>query len=115
MGTYDLPRSVKGEGRILFIFTKKAFIFTMAFGFVGIILYLIFASFKMYIVGIILLLLFALTGFIIGTIKIPNMKNIKWATTNAGENIDDVLLRTIKFKQKANKIYIYKGGKTNDD
>ena len=28
MGTYNLPRNVKGEGRILFIFSSKALIYT---------------------------------------------------------------------------------------
>ena len=27
MGTYNLPRNVKGEGRILFVFTGKSFIY----------------------------------------------------------------------------------------
>ncbi len=31
MGTYMIPRNTKGEGRILFIFSTKAIIFTVAF------------------------------------------------------------------------------------
>ena len=32
MGTYYLPRNVKGENRILFIFTTKSLIWTVAAG-----------------------------------------------------------------------------------
>ena len=37
MGTYNLPRNVKGEGRILFIFTGKSFIYAIAGGGIGLI------------------------------------------------------------------------------
>ena len=97
MGTYNLPRNVKGEGRILFIFTRKSLMYTAGFAIVGLIL-----------------LVFVLLGFVIGTIKVPNMSGIKWAKVNAGENLDDVIIRAIKFKAKKNKIYIYKGEDTND-
>lgn len=33
--SYFVPRSVKGEGRILYIFTMKSFIVTLMFGLVG--------------------------------------------------------------------------------
>ena len=97
MGTYNLPRNVKGEGRILFIFTRKSLMYTAGFAIVGLIL-----------------LVFILLGFVIGTIKVPNMSGVKWAKVNAGENLDDVIIRAIKFKAKKNKIYIYKGEDTND-
>ena len=42
MGTYNLPRNVKGEGRILFIFTRKSLMYTAGFAIVGLILLLIF-------------------------------------------------------------------------
>ncbi len=32
MGTYNIPRNVKGEGRILFIFSGKSLIYTMIGG-----------------------------------------------------------------------------------
>ena len=32
MGTYNIPRNVKGEGRILFIFSTKALISTAVGG-----------------------------------------------------------------------------------
>lgn len=115
MGTYNLPRNVKGEGRILFIFSTKSLIFTVAFVLIGILLFALFSALNLNLVGFILLIIFALTGFIIGTFKVPNLKHIKWASTNAGQNIDDVILRAIKFKKKGNKIYIYKRGIKEDE
>ena len=44
MGTYNLPRNVKGEGRILFIFSTKGLITTCVGGAVG----LVFTSFLIY-------------------------------------------------------------------
>lgn len=109
MGTYNLPRNVKGEGRILFIFTRKSLMYTAGFAIVGLILLLIFRLMNLMKVGVVILLVFILLGFVIGTIKVPNMSGVKWAKVNAGENLDDVIIRAIKFKAKKNKIYIYKG------
>lgn len=114
MGTYNLPRNVKGEGRILFIFTRKSIMYTVGFAIVGLILFLIFRLINLSKIGIILLFIFILLGFVIGTIKVPNMSGVKWARVNAGENLDDVIIRAIKFKAKKNKIYVYKGEDTND-
>lgn len=114
MGTYNLPRNVKGEGRILFIFTKKSMIWTVGAAVAGFLFYTMFSTFGMKIVGIISMLACALIGFVIGTFKVPNIAKINWTRANAGENLDDVILRAIKFKQKGNKIYIYREDKTDD-
>ena len=37
MGTYNVPRNVKGEGRILFIFSTKSIIYTAVGGTIGLI------------------------------------------------------------------------------
>ena len=114
MGTYNLPRNVKGEGRILFIFTRKSLMFTAGLSIIGVIIFVIFKSMKLTPVGVVLLILFALTGFVIGTFKVPNLSGVKWAKVNAGQTLDDVIIRAIKFKQRRNRIYIYKGEDTND-
>lgn len=116
MGTYNLPRNVKGEGRILFIFSTKSLIYTTVGAGVGLIFYLIFALLKLKVVGIICILLFALIGYAIGMLKVPNIGSLKATKVVGGENIDDVIKRAIKFKQKKNKIYIYdnKEVETND-
>ena len=41
MGTYNLPRNVKGEGRILFIFSGKSFLYSIIGGGVGLLFYLL--------------------------------------------------------------------------
>ena len=115
MKMYNLPRNVKGEGRILFIFTPKSILYTVATAIVGIIFYAIFKSLKMNTVGLIFLLFFALIGFLIGTAKVPGITGIQWARKNAGERLDDVLRRAVMFKRKGKKIYIYsKEEETND-
>lgn len=113
MGTYNLPRSVKGEGRILFIFTGKSIIYTVIAGGVGLIFYFIFSAFNLNMVGIVITAIFALIGFIIGTFKVPDLAKFEFSKKTGGENIDDVIMRAIKFKTRGKKIYIYKEEKTN--
>lgn len=108
MGTYNLPRSVKGEGRILFIFTGKSMIYTVVAGAIGLIFYFIFSLFDLRMVGLIITAVFALIGFVIGTIKMPNIAKFKFTQKTGGENIDDVIKRAIKFRTRGRKIYIYK-------
>ena len=113
MGTYNLPRNVIGEGRILFVFSTKALIYTMAGAGIGFVFYLIFSIVKLNIVGIILMLLFALIGFTIGTLKVPETNAFEITKKTGGENIDDVIKRAIKFKMNRNRIYIYDIDNTN--
>ena len=114
MGTYNLPRSVKGEGRILFIFTGKSLIYAAIGGAIGLPFYFIFSLFNMSMVGIIITAIFALIGFIIGTFKVPDLAKFEFTKKTGGENIDDIIKRAIKFKTKGKKIYIYKGGERQD-
>ncbi len=108
MGTYLIPRDTKGEGRILFVFSKKALIYTSVGLFIGFLLYKLMAWIHLNVVGIIFLALFALIGFIIGTCKIPNTTAFEITKKTGGENIDEIILRAIKFKMKnKNKIYVY--------
>ena len=107
MGTYNIPRNVKGEGRILFIFSGKSLIYSVIGAVVGLPFYLIFGALKMNLVGIIIMAFFALIGFFIGTFKIPEIGAIKFTKAVGGEKIDDVIKRAIKFKQKGNKLYLY--------
>lgn len=107
MGTYNIPRNVKGEGRILFIFSTKALIYSGIGGLAGGIFYIIFSLFGLTMIGIAVVLIFALIGFIIGTFKIPNLSRFDLTDKTGGENIDDVIKRAIKFKMKKNKMYVY--------
>ena len=115
MNMYNLPRNVKGEGRILFVFTPKSILYTVATAILGIIFYAIFKSLGMNTVGLVILIIFALIGFLIGTAKVPGITGIQWARKNAGERLDDVLRRAVMFRQKGKRIYIYnKEEETND-
>lgn len=108
MGTYNLPRSVKGENRILFIFSTKGLIWTVGFAAVGLVFYFILKMFNLTMAGIIVVAVFALIGFAIGTLKVPEIAKFEFSKKTGGENIDDVIRRAIKFKMKGKKIYTYK-------
>ena len=108
MGTHMIPRNTKGEGRILFIFSTKALIYTVVAGVIGLPFYYMFKAIKMNMIGLIIVGILALIGFCIGTFKVPNGDGFKITKLVGGENIDDIILRYIKFKRKKNKIYITK-------
>lgn len=57
--------------------------------------------------GIGIAVLFAGIGFAIGTFKVPESTAFEITRKTGGENIDDVILRAIKFKQKKKRIYLY--------
>ena len=107
MGTYLIPRDLKGEGRILTVFSYKALLYTVIGLVIGYVFYFIFNLIKLSTVGLISMGIFALIGFSIGTFKMPNTKNFEITKKTGGEKIDDVLIRLIKFKMKKNRIYIY--------
>lgn len=97
------------------IFSTKALILTVAMAVVGLIIYGILKMLGLKIVGIICLVIFALIGFVVGTCKMPQIDSIKVARETAGENLDDIIKRAIKFKLKKNRIYVYaKEEKDND-
>lgn len=115
MGTYNLPRNVKGEGRILFIFSTKSLITTCIGGAIGLIFYFIFSILKLKMVGIAVTLFFALIGYAIGMFKIPDTNGFEITRKAGGENIDDIIIRYIKFKKNSKKLYIYtKEGNSNE-
>lgn len=107
MGTYNIPRNVKGEGRILFIFSTKSLLYSGAGLLIGLPFYFIFSLIGMTVIGIVVMAILALIGFIIATFKMPEIGSIKFTKAVGGENIDDVIKRAIKFKQKGNKLYLY--------
>ena len=102
MNTYNIPRNVKGEGRILFIFSTKALIYTGIGCAVGLVFYIIFSLLKIDFVGIAIVVILGLLGFLIGTFKILNLYDLN----KIEYYIDDVIKRAIKF-QKNKKIYLY--------
>ena len=107
MGTYNLPRNVKGEGRILFIFSSKSLVTTAIGGTAGLIFYLIFSAIGLSIVGIVITLIFAFIGYAIGMMKVPDTGGLEITRKTGGENIDDIIKRYIKFKKNNKKLYVY--------
>ncbi len=112
MGSYNIPRNVKGEGRILYIFSTKSLIYTGVGALAGGLFYVIFSMINLANIGLIFVAVGAIIGFIIGKFKIPKIANVQFTNKVAGENIDEVIKRWIKFKKKKQKIYVYKGGKS---
>ena len=108
MQTYEIPRNYKGEGRILYIFSTKGFIYTCVGAGVGLIFYFILKMLGFSMIGLIITLIFAAIGFVIGTLKVPESSATDITRKTGGENIDDVIVRWIKFKKNGNKIYVYK-------
>ena len=89
------------------IFSTKSLITTLAVGAIGFIFYLIFSMVGLKTVGLIIVGIFALIGFVIGTCKMPKIETLQVSRQTAGENLDDIIKRAIKFKLKRNKIYVY--------
>ncbi len=107
MGPYNIPRNVKDEGRILFIFTTKSMIWTAAFAGIGLIFYFIFNAIAGQLAGMLAVGLCALIGYCIGTFKVPDMGAFAFTKKVGGESIDDIIIRAIKFKMAKNKIYTH--------
>ena len=106
MATHYIPKDLKGESRILLIFSGKSLITTAIFGAVGLVLFLIFKAIKLSFVGIVLFALLALIGYAFGTFKIPKITGWKFTKNIEGDSMDEVFLRFIKFKSNK-KIYTY--------
>ena len=115
MGTYNVPRNVKGEGRILFIFSTKALIYSGIGALIGGIFYIIFNLLGLTLVGIAVVVVFALIGFVIGTFKVPNIERFEFSRKTGVENIDDVIKRAVKFKMKKEKLYVYTKEEKKDE
>lgn len=107
-GSYYVPRSVKGESRILYIFTIKSFAVTLAFALVGWgLAYLIGMLVNMSIVAtIIVIAIFAAIGYGLSTIVIPDVPMMGPLRKAGGENIGAMLIRAFTFRGKK-KIYLY--------
>ena len=113
-GPYNIPRNYKGEGKILFIFSRKSFLYTIGGASIWVLFYFLFSLFRLTVVGLVFILLFAALGFAIGTFKIPDNANMEFSRKVGGEAIDAVFLRWLKFKKNNNRIYIYKEDVTDD-
>lgn len=106
MSTHYIPKDLRGETRILIIFTVKSLITTAIFGAVGLIFFLLFRALQMTMVGVIIFALLALIGYGFGTIKIPKITGMPFTKNIEGDSMDEVFLRYIKFRANK-KVYSY--------
>lgn len=106
MGTYYIPRNVKGETRILYIFTVKALATTVGGILIGSLLYFILKMIGLKTLGIVSIIIFAVIGYGIGMIKIPTLSGIKFTKKIGGEPLSEIIVRYFKFI-KNKKIYTY--------
>lgn len=105
--TYTVPRNVKGETRLLYIFSVKSLITTIIGAAFGLPFFFILSKMEMTIVGIIVILLLAAIGYGVGVLTIPDTPLFGNLRKAGGEKVSDILIRTITF-QKRKKIYIYR-------
>ena len=106
MGTYYIPRNLRGETRIFYIFTVKSLISTVIWIACGLIFLFIFSLIGLQMVGVIITALFALIGWAIGAIKIPTIAGIQVTKKIGGEPLSEIILRWIKFN-KNKRMYVY--------
>ena len=105
--TYTVPRSAKGESRILYVFTVTGLIFTIVFAGIGLLVRELVKSLLPGAVSWIIVGIFAFVGYAIGTLRIPDSNLVGVLRKAGGEKILDILIITITFS-KRKKIYIYR-------
>ena len=102
---YNIPRDTGGEGKILYIFSTKALIYTFIGALIGGLFYFILNLFGLGVVGIVILVILAFIGFAIATFKIPTIRPIKATEKIGGEKAEEIIKRYIKFKKRKIKTY----------
>lgn len=106
MGTYNIPRNLRGETRILNIFSVKSLISTAIGTLIGALFFFIFNLVGLKIVGIIILAVFAILGYAVGAFKIPTLAGLPFTKKVGGESVYEIILRYYKFRRNR-KIYTY--------
>lgn len=108
MGTYYIPRNLRGETRILYIFTVKSLITTAIGGILvgGPLFLLIGMALGQKTIGFIVMGVCAVIGWAIGAIKIPTVAGLPFTKNIGGESLDEIIRRYVKFKA-SKKLYTY--------
>lgn len=107
--TYTVPRNVKGESRLLYIFSMKSFATTVAGAAVGFVISSILSIIGLKSAGWIIIVIFSAIGYALGTLIIPDSKIVGGLRKAGGEQLGNILIRTIIFSRRK-KIYIYRNG-----
>ena len=113
MNTYLIPREIGDENRFLF-FTTRSLIFTGVFGGIGAVIHMLVFNpmalalemTELKIVGIIIAVVLALIGYVLGMFKIPEIKTIAFCKNASGEYLNDIIKRVFLFHRRR-KIYVY--------
>ena len=106
MGTYYIPRNLRGETRILYIFTIKSLISTVIGGAVGLFFYFIFVMMQIKVAGVITMIICALIGYAIGAFKIPTVAGLPFTKKIGEEPLSEIIRRYVKFRMNK-KVYVY--------
>ena len=104
--TYGVPRSAKGESRILYIFTIKSLAITIAFGGVGFLIMSLLGDIVGLVPKLIVTGLLGGIGYVIGAAKIPDSPMMGPLQKAGGEEILSIIIRMLTFGKKK-KLYIY--------
>lgn len=105
--SYYIPSNkLKGENRILYIFTGKSLIYTLIGATIGILFYFLLSLAGSKVAGIVILIILSLMGYAIGTVKMPTAGNTKLVKNVGGDSIDEIIYHYIMFK-KNKKVYSY--------
>ena len=107
--TYTVPRSAKGETRILNIFTIKALFSTAGFAAVGALPFFLLKSIGLTTAGVVILVIFAAVGYGMAMLTIPDAPIMGKLRKAGGEKLGDIVWRTLTFS-KRKKIYLYREG-----
>ena len=103
--SYYIPSNkLKGENRILYIFTGKSLIYTLIGATIGILFYFLLSLAGSKVAGIVILIILSLMGYAIGTVKMPTAGNTKLVKNVGGDSIDEIIYHYIMFK-KNKKVY----------
>ena len=95
------------SSHLYFPFSRLFLIFYFLHLILHFVFYLVFNALNLQTVGIIILAIFGLIGFVIATFKVPDTTAFEITRKTGGENIDDVIRRAFKFKMEHNKVYLY--------
>ena len=110
---YTVPRSAKGESRILYIFTIKSFVVTIIFAILGVIVWASIGTIidiSLY-VKIIITACFGAVGYALSALKIPDSPIMGPLQKAGGEIIGEILVR-LMFFSRSKKIYVYSKDRT---
>lgn len=113
--TYFVPRNVKGESRILYIFTMKSFIFTLVAGIIGLLVWMlikVITGIENLVAMLICIGIFAGIGYLIGALKIPDSPLMGPFRKAGGEYVNDIIGRFFTFRFRK-KIYLYNYNRAN--